>query len=84
MHALAAEQLKEGEHINLSNLAWNAWNVVWGLSNLQIQGSWFDFILYLDPNLAVETTEVSEKIFFDAFTSSKLHFWAFKIQNSLL
>ncbi len=38
MHALAAEQLKEGEHINLSNLAWNAWNVVWGFSNLQIQG----------------------------------------------
>ena len=51
MHALAAEQLKEGEHINLSNLAWNAWNVVWGLSNLQIQGSWFDFILHFGSKL---------------------------------
>ena len=30
--------------------------------------------MYLDPNLAVETTEVSEQIFFDVRTSSKLHF----------
>ena len=74
MHALAAEQLKEGEHINLSNLASNA-------QTSKFRG--VDLISYLDPNLAVETTEVSEKISFDAFTSSKLHFRAFKIQKSV-